>query len=442
MGIFKMLEIIKETESLCPECLKVVSAVISKKDNNIYLTKKCDEHGTFETVIWRGEPKYEEWVRPKSAAYPKKPDTEVLKGCPYDCGLCSEHRQHTCTALIEVTSRCNLKCKFCFADSGINGTDPDIETIGMQFKKVMKSSGNCNIQISGGEPTLREDLPDIISMALSEGFKFIQLNTNGIKLAEYDYYKKLKDAGLKSIFLQFDGVTGDIFTNLRGKDILNEKIKVIENSKRLGIGVVLVCTVVPHINDEMLWKIIGFGLNNAPTVRGVHFQPVSYFGRVPKLPEDDDRITLPDVINKIVNQSSNKIKISDFGPSGCENALCSFHANYTFIDGKLIPVSKKSNCCSVEDGKQGSYKSVKFVERNWSGIKVSKHVPKKNSFDELAQKIKDGFFSISGMAFQDAWNVDIERLKDCCIHIVSKEGNLIPFCAYNITSAQGKNLYR
>lgn len=437
-----MNEIIKETQSICPVCLKIVDAKVVKKCSDLYLTKKCEKHGSFETVIWRGKPAYEEWARSKSPAYPEVPYTEVSKGCPHDCGLCSEHRQHTCTVLIEVTSRCNLSCEFCFADAHGNEIDPDMGTIEMWYSRIIEAGGPYNLQISGGEPTMREDLHEIISMATNMGFKFIQLNTNGIKLSDYNYYRKLKEAGLKSIFLQFNDLTGTEMTKIHVKDIMRDKLKIIENSAKLGIGVILVCTVVPNKNDNILWDIIEFGLNNAPTVRGVHFQPVSYFGRIPKIPEDNDRITLPEVISKIVKQSDHRIKLSDFAPSGCENAYCSFHANYTAVDGKLITVSRKNNCCGEENGKEGSKKSKRFVERNWSGVKLNKYIPKKNSFEELNQKIKNGFFSISGMAFQDAWNLDTDRLKDCCIHVVSKDGKLIPFCAYNITAVDQTKLYR
>ncbi len=437
-----MNEIIKETQSICPVCLKIVDATVVKKGDNLFLTKKCEEHGFFETIIWRGKPDYEEWARPKSPAYPEVPFTKVSKGCPHDCGLCSQHRQHTCTVLIEVTSRCNLNCEFCFADAHGNESDPGMETIEMWYRRIIEAGGPYNLQISGGEPTMREDLHEIISMASNKGFTFIQLNTNGIRLTDYNYYEKLKQAGLKSIFLQFNDFSEVGMTSFQGKGIFQDKLKVIENSAKLGIGVILVCTVVPNKNDNILWDIIDFGLKNAPTVRGVHFQPVSYFGRIPKIPEDSDRITLPEVMDKIATQSNYKIKLSDFGPSGCENARCSFHANYASVDGKLISLSKKNNCCGEENGKIGSFKSVKFVEQNWSGVKINKNILRKNSFEELAQKIKSGFFSISGMAFQDAWNVDTERLKDCCIHVVSKEGNLIPFCAYNITSVNQNKLYR
>lgn len=437
-----MPDVIKKTKSICPVCLKTINAEVVRKNDDCYLVKDCEEHGHFETIIWRGNPPYESWLRIKTPAYPKIPYTKVAKGCPNDCGLCSEHRQNTCTALIEVTSRCNLNCKFCFADAKGTFEDPDIKTIEMWYKRIIKAQGHKNLQISGGEPTVREDLPQIISLASKMGFDFIQLNTNGIKLNDIDYYKKLKEAGLKSIFLQFDGLSGDVLSELRGRDILNEKIKAIENSKKLGIGVVLVCTVVPHINDDLLWSIIDFGLKNSPTIRGVHFQPVSYFGRIPKIPSDFDRITLPELMSNIQEQSGYIVKLGDFSPSGCENSYCSFHANYIYTDGKIISVSKRNNCCNVENGNEGSNKNIKFIEKNWSAAKIDKYRPPKNSFEELALKLQNGFFTVSAMAFQDAWNLDLERLKDCCIHVVSKEGNLIPFCAYNITSCNNINLYR
>lgn len=437
-----MTNIIKTTQSICPVCLKTIDANVIKENDNLYLQKICADHGNYKTIMWRGIPDYETWVRPKSPAYPKTPTTKANKGCPHDCGLCSEHRQHTCTVLIEVTSRCNLSCKFCFADSKGTEEDPKLDTIKMWYEKIIAAGGPYNLQISGGEPTVRCDLPEIIAMASKFNFPFIQLNTNGIRLTDFDYYKTLKDAGLSSIFLQFDGFSETEIVKIRGRELFEDKLKVIENSKRLGIGVILVCTVIPDINDNLLWDIIDFGMKHAPTVRGVHFQPVSYFGRIPKIPQDSDRITLPEVMYKITEQSSHKIKISDFGPSGCENTKCSFHANYILSNKELIPVTKKTSCGCEENGREGSRKTVKFVQKNWAGVSSVKYTPKPKSFDELLQKINQGFFSISGMAFQDAWNLDIDRLKDCCIHVVNREGNLIPFCAYNITSSDNIKLYR
>ncbi|CAH2213318.1 radical SAM (seleno)protein TrsS [Tepidibacter aestuarii] len=437
-----MGEIIGVTKSVCPICFKTLKAYKIKKNKDIYINKKCKEHGKFETIIWRESPSYNSWKRPKSAAYPESPFTETSNGCPHDCGLCGNHRQHTCTALIEVTQKCNLNCKFCFANSGKN-SEPDIETIKYYYQRVMKASGNCNIQLSGGEPTLRDDLDEIIKLGHDMGFSFIQLNTNGLKLKDLEYVKKLKEAGLNSVFLQFDGMDDKIYSTLRGKKLLSYKMAAVENLKKMGIGVILVCTVVPVVNDYNLYEIVKYGIENIPAVRGVHFQPVSYFGRIPNTPKDKDRITLPEVMNKLCKQSDGLINIKDFNPPGCENAFCSFHSNYIEVDNKLIPVSGSGCGCKEEKGEEGSRKAKDFVKRNWTINKTkSNNKGKYKSFDELARKIKENFFSISAMAFQDAWNLDIQRLRDCCIHVVSKEGNLIPFCAYNLTNKDGKSLYR
>lgn len=444
-------KILFETESICPVCLKKISAKRVQYDKKVYLEKHCNEHGNFKTLIWDGEPSMESWFRNKIPAFPKEPNIKSQKGCPFDCGLCEEHRQHTCTALIEVTERCNLKCKFCFASAGNNTKDISMEKIRFLYNSVLKSSGNCNIQISGGEPTVREDLPDIIKLGSDLGFKFIQVNTNGIRIAQdLNYVRKLKEAGLNSIFLQFDGTESQIYMKLRGKDLLEYKIRAIENCKECNIGVVLVPTLVGDVNLNDIGNIINFALDRIPTVRGVHFQPVSYFGRFPDEPDNFKRITIPKILQLIEEQTDGRIKKESFKPPGCENSLCSFHGNFIYKgNGELLAItSNKNSCCeNVERAEVGAEKSKNFTARNWNGVKSSNKVVKlsrgkADTWDSIIYTIKNFSFSISGMAFQDAWNFDIERLKDCCIHTVSPDGKLIPFCAYNVTDCSGNYMYR
>lgn len=448
----KSVKMISRTESLCPHCLKKIKAEKILEDNKVYMEKYCPEHGQFKTIIWSGSTPIEKWVRNKERAYIKNPAVSAEKGCPFDCGLCSEHRQHTCTALIEVTSRCNLNCKFCFADSSYNkDEDISIEKIKFLYERVLKYSGNCNIQLSGGEPTVRNDLPQIIRLGRELGFNFVQVNTNGIRIAQDEgYVKELKEAGLASIFLQFDGTNDSIYKKLRGRELLELKIKALENCNKYGIGVVLVPTLVPGINVDNIGEIIDFALENIAAVRGVHFQPVSYFGRIPNIPRDGDRITLPELIDKIEEQTKGKIKVNSMKPPGCENALCSFHGNYIYKNkNELISITNKSNnCCSkTEKAEEGAKKAKEFVTRNWSSRKIEGFNGKLNSkkvmsWDDILYSIKNYSFSISAMAFQDIWNIDLERVKDCCIHVVNSEGRLIPFCIYNITDAQGNHIYR
>lgn len=446
-----MKKVISKTESLCPHCLKKIPAEKILEHNKVYMEKACTEHGKFKTIIWSGETPMESWIRNKERAHIKNPISSVEKGCPFDCGLCEEHRQHTCTALIEVTQRCNLNCSFCFADSCSDKKgDPSIEKLKLLYKTVLKYSGKCNIQLSGGEPTVRDDLTQIISLGKELGFSFIQVNTNGIRMAkEEEYVKRLKEAGLDSIFLQFDGTDNSIYKKLRGAELLDLKIKAVENCKKYNIGVVLVPTLVPDINVNNIGEIIDFALDNIDVVRGVHFQPVSYFGRTPGIPKDEQRITLPELMDNIEKQTCGKFKVSTMKPPGCENALCSFHGNYIYKNkDELINITKNSSCCGkTEKAEEGAVKAKEFVSRNWSSrkletFKVKLNSKKVTSWDEILYSIRNYSFSISAMAFQDVWNIDLDRVRDCCIHVVSPEGKLIPFCMYNLTDAQGNYMYR
>ena len=435
---------IRTVDSLCPICLRVLDAFIVEEDDRAIMLKTCLDHGSFETVLWRGEAPMHEWIRTKKRAHIKNPVTQVEKGCPFDCGLCSDHRQHTCTALIEVTSRCNLNCRFCFADAlDAKSNDPTLEQLRFQFESILNVSGKCNIQLSGGEPTVRDDLADIIHLGSELGFPFIQVNTNGIRLAKDEaYVKALKEAGLNSIFLQFDGIDDAIYEELRGKALFDVKCQAIENCRKYGIGVVLVPTIVPTVNVESIGDIIRFGINLSPTVRGVHFQPVSYFGRIPEVPKNEDRITLPEVMEAICEQTNQMVSMQSMQPPGCENALCSFNGNYLIEEGVLKPVTKRS-CCSSESEKAeiGADKAKAFVARNWSYQKQVKEETL-SDWDKILSAIANNAFSISGMAFQDVWNVNLERIRDCCIHVSTTDGKLIPFCMYNITNMNGDSLYR
>ena len=266
----------------------------------------------------------------------------IAKGCPFDCGLCEAHRQITCTALLEVTGRCDLSCPFCFAASGTSPkTDPTLDAIQFQFDRVKAAAPSCNIQLSGGEPTVRNDLPRIIEMGIRSGFAFIQLNTNGLRLArEEGYARSLRDAGLSSVFLQFDGISDDVYLRLRGRSLLAEKKLAVTRCGDAGLGVVLVPMVVPGVNDQELGAILDFGVNASPTVRGIHIQPVSYFGRRPALPQNQDRITLPEILAALESQSRGRVRTRDFRPPGCENALCSFNGRFFITEsGGLKPLA-------------------------------------------------------------------------------------------------------
>lgn len=445
--------VLATTQSVCPVCLGRIPAYRVAHKADVYLEKTCPHHGFFQTILWRGQPDFAGWARPKIPTSPQNPFTPVEAGCPFDCGLCPDHRQQTCTALLEVTQRCNLRCPVCFASAGETcPPDPDLVVIEGWYRRILQSGGPCNIQLSGGEPTLRNDLPQIVALGRSLGFSFIQLNTNGMRLAtDRPYFKALVAAGLSSVFLQFDGVDDAVYQQLRGVRLFTLKKRAIEACARLGVGVVLVPTLMPEVNVNQIGPIIHFARQHSPTVRGVHFQPISYFGRYPQPPANTDRLTIPEIIRAIEAQTGGLVKQAHFKPPGCENALCSFHGNFIVMpDDRLVSWTQhrpQACCAPPEDAAKGAAQARRFVSKYWAGtdaipLAEVNSGPSLGGWDDLLARAQTHAFSISGMAFQDAWTLDLERLRDCCIHTVSLDGQIIPFCAYNLTSQAGQSLYR
>jgi uncharacterized radical SAM superfamily Fe-S cluster-containing enzyme len=431
-------EVIRETQSLCPVCLKRISARHVREYDNVYLEKTCEEHGSFRAVIWRGEKRFpmERWRGP----FPVIPEGAELP-CVSGCGLCQEHTQETCCILVEVTNRCNLNCGYCFAGDSIED-EPPIETV-KKWLSDLADTGRTFVQFSGGEPTLRDDLPEIVAHAKQRGFRYLQLNTNGLRLAEdIEYVKKLADAGLSFVFLQFDGKNNKIYRALRGFSLFDIKRNAIESCAKHNLGVSLVCTVVPGVNDESIGELVKFGVSLSPAVRGVHFQPVSYFGRHPALPGDEMRITLPELILKIQRQTQGEISADCFSPSNCDHPMCGFHGDFVVMPDGLRPLSKwegheeKSCCCpSPPTVHSAAERSRRFVGRRWER-------PQKpccdgphdiETFDGFLERVGSHGFTITAMAFQDCGNIDLERLRRCSVHVYS-DGKVIPLCARYLTS--------
>ncbi|HHU53036.1 MAG TPA: radical SAM protein [Clostridiaceae bacterium] len=430
--------LLSDTKSVCPVCLKRIEARYTAGADGVFLEKVCLDHGDFCVPVWDNPLDFLRW----KTRVIDEPDFK--SNCPYDCGICANHLQATCCVLLEVTQRCNLGCPICFASSGGEHTvdDPGLTTIAGWYDMLMANGGPFNIQLSGGEPTMRDDLPEIICLGKEKGFSFFQLNTNGLRIAnETGYIEKLKEAGLSTVFLQFDGFSDKANLALRGRSITEDKIRAVQRCKEAHIGVVLVPTVMKGANDDELGDILRFAADNMPIVRGVHFQPVSLFGRYSA--GEDARITFPELFNKIERQTDGKLKRTDFLPSNAEHPLCGFHATYTVKDGNWTLLSSGEDCsCGIS-----SDQARRAVANKWTA--PAEIVPSEKTssidvsfLDKFLMERQNTTLAISGMAFQDAYTMDLNRLRRCYIHIVSPEGKLIPFCSYNLSSDTGKTLYR
>jgi len=458
---------LSSTESVCPVCLQRIAAERIAEDDAVFLRKSCPEHGDFKTVLWRGLSTYKSWGGASRApARPPVCGTDRDKGCPFDCGLCPDHRQHTCCVVLDVTERCNLDCPVCFASAGASRKpDPSVDEIEAWCHALLASGGPFNIHLSGGEPTVRRDLPEIVRRIRALGFSYIQLNTNGLRLAaEKEYAGELKEAGLTCVFLQFDGITDDVFERIRGRRLLETKLNTIHNCGAQELGVVLVPTLIPGVNTGQIGDLLRTAMALAPTVRAIHFQPISYFGRYPAAPRNADRITIPEVIQLIEEQTAGQFSVSNFYPASGENPYCSFHGKFwLYPDGRVEPAARPAvvSCCGAASDSnlvqlgtanhsqgEGARRAQRFVARHWAfpaGASLLSNERLENidvtSLDTFLMEEKHSF-CISGMVFQDAWNLDLERLRECFLHVLSPEQKLVPLCAYNLTAVDGKTLYR
>ena len=468
------MNIIKKTRSLCPECLKVLEAIVYEKNNVVYIKKACQEHGEYSDVYWSDYQLYkwfEKWSYIGDGL--QNPRTESLKGCPYDCGICPSHKSHTVLAIIDVTNRCNLTCPICFAYAGAVGYvyEPSKEQIKAMLKNLRsnKPVPADALQYSGGEPTVRRDLPELVAMAKEAGIKHVEVNTNGVVLSRnIDFFKKLIEAGTSTIYLQFDGLSDDIYVKTRGVPLLDVKLKVVENARKLGFdSIVLVVTLVRGVNDHAMGDIVRFAARNSDVVRGINVQPVSICGRIDREGRERMRITIPDFMKLCEEQTDGAIKVKDFRPvtwpipiSKAVGAL----KKRRYIEFTAHPHCGAATFFIAEDGGK-RIKAInrladvdKFAEAMWKAYEEAakghrirarikmlgslRHVKGSLLRSLMLNVLISGTYGALGkvmrrmvllgcMHFMDLYNFDLERINRCCIHYATVDGRIIPFCTMN-----------
>src|SRR3954447_8863554 len=210
------------TRSLCPHCRRLVDAKIIVRDNRVYFRKRCPEHGLVEDFVCSDVAYYERHEFDQPARKPRRYCVAPDRACPYDCGLCTEHEQHTCIALIEVTSSCNLKCPLCFAESGPGSNFIDFATYTRMVDRYVELEGIADVlQLSGGEPTLHPDIVRMVRYAYEQPIQAVMINTNGIRLAHdpslVEQLATMRDR--LEIYLQFDGLQEQTYERLRGEEL-------------------------------------------------------------------------------------------------------------------------------------------------------------------------------------------------------------------------------
>lgn len=463
--------LILESDSVCPVCHRILQGQYRSRNGKVYYEKECDIHGRFSGICG-AEADFCTWIENKVINIPP---SHVLKQgrkghCPFNCGVCTEHLQTACCVLLEVTERCNQMCPYCFAGARKKGDDLPFDVIERKLDFLMNHGDEIpfNLQLSGGEPTVRDDLPEIIRSARRKGFKNIQINTNGKRLAEEaGYAATLKEAGATVIYLQFDGVDDGVYERLRNEALFRIKKTAIEQCRGAELPVTLVPMIVREVNLKQIGSIVEFALDHLDVVKGIHFQPVSFFGRYPDVRGDTgsdygNRVTMFDVMHGLEEQMEGSIKYSDFCPITTGHTLCCFYGLFQNVPGKGIQSllndrMKRSGvgCCGEIDPVEIIRKDRNFVYNKWKIPQKGGCCEKQTAaslinddsaesdgavdLDAFIEAYETNVFTISGMAFMDAYNLDTERLKRCRVQVLSKDDSLIPFCAYNSLYRGGKN---
>lgn len=449
------------TLSLCPECHERIVSKIILQDGKVYLLKCCPVHGEMKCLLEEDANYYLSMPQYNKPGTICKTQTQTLRGCPFDCGLCPDHEQHSCINLIDVTNACNLSCPMCYASSG-SGRFHSLEKIEemMDFCKDSEYGHAEILQISGGEPTMHPDILTIIEMAKKKNFKYVMLNTNGIRLAADEKFceslGKLK--GKFEVYLQFDGFKKETYETLRGRDLLEIKKKALQNLARHEVPVTLVSTIRLGVNDDEIGELIRFGLGTE-YVRGINFQPIGYFGRLSKGKDDAlHRVTLSGIVSRIENQTKGLILKSDMVPLPCHPDRIALTYLYRDKRKRWMPITRKidirkylsiiSNSIAfrLEDLSRKSLLGL------WSASSVLSSFRSLRDFSccipidvnllskaERVTYVNENTFRISIVSFLDAYNFDVKSVKQECIHFITPDKKKIPFSTYNLLYRSKRN---
>ena len=476
----------KTTESVCPECLKVIRARLFEENGAVYMEKTCAAHGEFRDKIYSDAKLYlkmEEWVFGDNRGLENPAILDATR-CPDDCGLCSMHTSHTVLSNVDLTNRCNLTCPVCFANANVAGYiyEPSFEQVrGMlEGLRAQRPVPNRVVQFSGGEPTLHPRFHDILRLATELGFTHIQIATNGITFGDLEFVRKAKEAGLHTLYLQFDGVTDDVYLRTRAQRLMEQKLACIENCRKAGLKIVFVPTIVKGVNDHQIGDMIRFAIDNIDCVSGFSFQPVAFTGRINRRELEAKRYTQSDLAHDVADQTGLTDKYNDWFPLSCTSpfskllsALQNYQrpnltshphcamGTYLYVD----PATKTAVPITQFFDMGAMLRDIDLLARKAEGARVKmfskisawnslrKHfkpqfAPPGLTFERFLQTLQgmtdhsdgrgagDGTFTyktllVAGMHFMDVYNYDIARVKRCVIHYTAPNGLVYPFCTYN-----------
>jgi tetraether lipid synthase len=441
--------VLASTQSICPHCKAVLDATLLVRDGRVLLARECPNHGHIEAVVYGDADRYLEIQRfNKPGESPLVRQTEASAGCPHDCGICPEHRQHTCLGIIEVNTACNLDCPICFADSGTgpqeHGYSLTLEQVESMLDAFVAAEGSPEaLQLSGGEPTIHPQILDMLAAAKRREIPLVMLNTNGIRLArDPRFAPALAELGVH-VYLQFDGLQEQTQLAIRGRSLTAEKIRALERCAEAGVSVSLAAAVERGVNEHELGAIIRFGIEH-PAVTGVFLQPVTHSGRFRAESDPLQKLTNSDVIAAVADQLPEWFREDDFVPVPCCSPSCR-SATFALYDGEdVVPLPRlvdvERYLDYVTNRAIPDLEVREALEGLWSAKAAGGSEPVMERLEcvacasaipaELREVAARGFMIVV-QDFQDPYALDVEKLRKCCVSEIVPDGRLIPFCAYN-----------
>ncbi|HNA30423.1 MAG TPA: radical SAM protein [Thiobacillaceae bacterium] len=442
------------TTSVCSHCLRRVEAKILIKEERVFLEKWCPEHGWERSLIADDADYYrlcrEVYVKPPEM--PERFNTVMRRGCPWDCGLCPDHMQHSCVSVVEITETCNLRCPVCYADSGPDtGRHLGLAEIEAMLDTVVANEGEPDVvQISGGEPTLHPDFFAVLDAAKARPIRHLMVNTNGLRLAsEPGFAERLAayQPGLE-VYLQFDSVHDATLKALRGAELADTHRRALERLEAARLSTTLVMTVARGVNDDQIGEVIRHALQWT-CVRGVTLQPIQDAGRVgASVGGGHDRLTVSG-LRRAVAEQSGLFSLEDVVPVPCNpDTLAMAYALRR--GGEITPLTRHLGPDVLLDGPRNtiSFERDPALREQLIRLFATNLAPEAQAacLSELLCCLPrvdapdlgyENVFRVLIVRFMDRHDLDLRALKKSCVHMARPDGKMIPFETWNLFYRQG-----
>jgi uncharacterized radical SAM superfamily Fe-S cluster-containing enzyme len=475
--------------------LKVISAELYEEQNQVFMNKACNEHGAFNELV-STDAEFFKKMRRTHYEMPHRvenPHCKNTSGCPNACGLCDQHLSTPIMMNIDLTNRCNMNCPICFASSNATGrlcqiSLDQLDKILDKAMEIRPCPPTC-LQLVGGEPTIHKDFIEAVRHVKARGFNHIQVASNGLKFSEsLEFTQAASEAGLDAVYLQFDGLSDDIYHQIRGRRLLEVKFKAIENIKKANMRIVLVPTLVKGLNDRQVGEITRFAISNIDVISAVSWQPVAITGRIDEAKRREMRYTTADLARGLQEQCGFIDMYRDWFPFSIVEPLirlmevskkspqmhCSGHphcgcATYLVVDKQKNTAVPLPAFIDIEPSMDTLNKMATRVEKHSWAKNISMlqaiHELKKHfhtarasegwGFDNFIEFMRDivepaeqyskdkpaymeklrnqrfGMLLMASMHFQDRYNYEVDRSRHCVIFYAAPDGRFYPFCTWN-----------